>query len=120
VVILHGWLGVVSSTALKISRVTVSGCETMDAWEAEVDVGRVLLDEGTHERAERQHASAAGASLVEGGADELRREAHSLVLGCDDSVLEGATGTNISVGDVSDKHAVDAKLESRGSWVIPD
>jgi hypothetical protein len=86
----------------------------------EVDVGRVLLDEGTHERAERQHVSAAGASLVEGGADELRREAHSLVLGCDDSVLEGATGTNISVGDVSDKHPVDAKLESRGSWVIPD
>jgi hypothetical protein len=31
-----------------------------------VDVGRVLLDEGTHERAERQHVSAFCACLVEG------------------------------------------------------
>src|SRR6185436_11203914 len=75
----------------------------------EVDVGRVSLDEGTHERAERQHVSAGGASLVEGVADELRRETHSLVLGCDDGVLEGATGTTISVGDVSSEHPVDAK-----------
>jgi len=80
----------------------------------EVDVGRVLLDEGTHERAERQHVSAGGASLVEGVADEPRREAHSLVLGCDDGVLEGATGTSISVADVSGEHPVDAKLESGG------
>ena len=95
--------------------------ETEASWLAhEVDVGRVLLDEGTHERAERQHFSARGASLVEGGADELRREAHTLVLGCDDGVLEGATGTSISVGDVSGDHPVDAKLESGGSRVIPD
>jgi hypothetical protein len=31
---LHGWLRLVSSTALKITRVTASGCDTMDAWEA--------------------------------------------------------------------------------------
>ena len=68
----------------------------------------VGVDEGTHERAERQHVSAGGASLVEGVADELRREAHSLVLGCDDGVLEGATGTGISVADVSGEHPVDA------------
>jgi len=86
----------------------------------EVDVGRMSLDEGTHERAERQHASAGGASLVKGVPDELRRKAHSLVLGCDDSVFEGAAGTNISVGDVSGEHPVDAKLESRRSWVIPN
>jgi hypothetical protein len=35
-------------------------------------------------------------------------------------VLEGATGTNISVGDVPGDYLVDAKLESGGSWVIPD
>ena len=33
-VILHGWLRLVSSTALRISCVTLSGCDTMDAWEA--------------------------------------------------------------------------------------
>jgi hypothetical protein len=42
-----------------------------------VHVGRVTLDEGTHERAERQHYSAGRASLVEGEADEVRREAPS-------------------------------------------
>jgi hypothetical protein len=30
----HGWLRLVSSTALRISRVTASGCDTMDACEA--------------------------------------------------------------------------------------
>jgi hypothetical protein len=85
----------------------------------EVDVGRVLLDEGTHERAERQHVSACCACLVEGVPDELRCKTHSFVLGCDDGVLEGATGTSISVADVSGEHLVEAKLESEGSRVIP-
>jgi hypothetical protein len=86
----------------------------------EVGVGRVLLDEGTHKRAERQHVSAASASLVEGVLDELRREAHSLVPGGDDGVLESATGASISVGDVSGQHAFDAKFESGGSRAIPN
>jgi hypothetical protein len=43
-----------------------------------------------------------------------------LVLSCDDGVLEGATGTTISVGDVSGEHPVDAKLESRRSRDIAD